>query len=191
MRFLIVALSLGALLSACGSEAGSDSEPDESAPPPRPAASASPAAAGPVAVPGGVMSKEELAAKICFYTPAEISAKLGFSVAAGVADTSKLADYNMATCIYRGSQNTVRFEAIWLGPGQVAATRSSMTQMSGGGKIEALPGDADSAYLHDQQDNGSSLHYLRRNVRIQVQATSGTVPFATMKPKLLSLNRVP
>ncbi|HCF24025.1 MAG TPA: hypothetical protein DER67_00510 [Novosphingobium sp.] len=66
-----------------------------------------------------------------------------------------------------------------------------MTRMSGGGRVEQLAGDADSAYLHDMQDNGTSLHYLRQNVRIQLHATSGAVPFATMKPRLLALRRVP
>ena len=74
---------------------------------------------------------------------------------------------------------------------QLAAARGGMTRMSGGGKVEQLPGDADSAYLHDMQDNGTSLHYLRQNVRIQLHATSGAVPFATMKPRLLALRRVP
>lgn len=174
------------LLSACGEQ---DSE--AVAAPTASQQAAAPAPSAPAAFAGPALSKDDLAAKVCFFTPAEVADKLGFTVEAGKPDTKQLQGYGMASCVYDGSSNSLRVTAIWLDPAQVAPSRASMTRMSGGGKVEQLPGDADSAYLHDMQDNGTSLHYLRQNVRIQVHATSGTVPFATMKPRLLALRRVP
>lgn len=174
------------LLAACGSP-----QSDAPAAPPRELAGAPAAVRAPAPVSGPILSKADLARQVCFFTPAEIRDKLGFAVAAGRSETSQLQGYGMASCAYSGPQNSLRVTVIWLDPGQVAASRASMTRMSGGGRIAMLPGDPDSAYLHDQQDNGTSLHYLRGNVRVQVQATSGAVPFATMKPRLLALRRVP
>lgn len=193
MRTISNLFVLAALLAACGSEAADGRDRRAPAPAATPAAAASPAApASPAAtVPGGEISKADLARQICFFTPAEISEHLGFSVAAGVAETTMLESYNSASCTYQGQANTLRVHAYWLRADEIAGTRAGMTRMSGGGRTEILAGDPDSAYLHDMQDNGTSIHYLRRNLRIQVHATSGMTPFATMKPKLLSLRRVP
>jgi hypothetical protein len=188
MRPALAAMCILALLAACGSAESESAPPARSKPAPAPGKQASAPAS---AMTGPAISKDELAKAVCFFTPAEIAAKLGFTVSAGKADTKFLQDYGMASCTYPGSDNTLMITAIWIDPAQIAATRSSMTRMSGGGLIEAVPGDPDSAYLHDQQDTGSSLHYLRGNVRIQVHATSSRTPFATMKPKLLALRRVP
>jgi hypothetical protein len=181
------------VLASCGS--GSSTEADAAKPAKKTAAAPAPAPAPapvqPPAVPIKSLSKAELAQKVCFFTPAEIEQKLGFSVANGVADTTRLESYGMASCVYDGSNNSLRITAFWLDPSQVAGTRAGMTRMSGGGKVEALPGDPDSGYLHDQQDNGTSLHYLRQNIRMQLHVTSSRPPFAVMKPKLLSLRRVP
>jgi hypothetical protein len=176
-------------LSACGSQ-GEAPATQDTAPAAATAASAPPPAA-PSAYSGPVVAKEELGNKVCAYTPAEIKETLGFAVSAGVADTSRLESYGMASCVYDGPDNSLRISAFWLEPSQVGPARQGMTMMSGGGTVELLPGDPDTAYLHDQQDNGASLHYLRQNVRIQVQSTSSRVPFATMKPRLLALRRLP
>lgn len=192
MRMPILVVTLAAL-AGCGSggDAGGAAAGESPNAAPAPAASAPPAApAGPVAIPGGAVSKEELAKAVCYFTPDEIQRALGFAVSAGVASTTML-ESGMASCRYDGQDNSLWVTAYWIDPAQVATARQGMTRMSGGGMTETIPGDPDSAYLHDQQDNGSSLHYLRRNLRIQVQATSGRVPFATMKPKLLALRRVP
>lgn len=192
MRTVLMALPI-ALLAGCGSNEAATAEGAAAATAaPPPAASAPPApTAGPVAIPGGAMSKEELGKAVCFYTPAELQKELGFAVKAGLADTARLEGYGMASCRYDGTENSVQLAAYWIDPAQVAAARQGMTMMSGGSMVEKLSGDPDSAYLHDQQDMGSSLHYLRRNIRIQVQTTSSRMPFATMKPRLLALRRVP
>lgn len=193
MRTIALVLTL-TTLAACGSnQAASDdgtAAPSVSAQLDASAAPAAPAP-GPIAIPGGAMSKGELGKAVCFYTPAELQKALGFAVAAGVAETTRLEGYGMASCRYDGSDNSVQLTAYWIDPAQVEPARRGMTMMSGGGTTETIPGDPDSAYLHDQQDLGSSLHYLRRNIRIQVQTTSGRTPFAAMKPKLLALPRVP
>jgi len=192
MRTPVRVLTLAAL-AGCGSggAAGGAAAGESPAAAPAPAGSAPPASlAGPVAIPGGAISKEELGKTVCYFTPDEIREKLGFAVAAGVASTRML-ESGMASCTYDGKDNSLQVIAYWIEPSQVAAARQGMTRMSGGGMVETIPGDPDSAYLHDQQDNGSSLHYLRRNLRIQVYTTSGRTPFATMKPKLLALRRVP
>jgi hypothetical protein len=154
---------------------------------PAPAATAVPAAG---AAAGEVMSKEDLAKQVCFFTPAEIQETLGFAAATGKPDSGMLS-YGMASCTYVGSENSLSLSAIWVDPTQIAATRASMTRMSAGGKIEMLPGDPDAAYLHDQQDNGVSLIYLRGNIRMQLQVTSSRTVYADMKPRLLKLKRVP
>lgn len=184
MRHLPLAVPL-LFLAACGAGNG-DAPPAPATTEPAPSL-----AAGEPAFTGPALSKDDLASKVCFFTPAEIADKLGFTVEAGKPDTAQLQAYGMASCVYDGSSNSLRITAIWLDPAQVAPSRASMTRMSGGGRVEQLAGDADSAYLHDMQDNGTSLHYLRQNVRIQLHATSGAVPFATMKPRLLALRRVP
>lgn len=191
MRLALAPVCALCLLAACGSGA-SDSPPVAE----REAAIAigrnsPPVSAAPAAMTGPAMSKDELAKAVCFYTPDEISKALGFTVAAGKPDTAMLQSYGMASCTYVGSENSLGVRAIWIDPAQVPAARSGMTRLSGGGRIELVPGDPDSAYLHDQQDNGTSLHYLRRNIQVQLHATSGRTPFATMKPKLLKLRRVP
>lgn len=186
-RFVLV-LAASAALAACGSESPPPAaeQPDQAAPTP-----AAPPPAAPAAYTGPVIAKEALGGQVCYFTPDEIAEKLGFTVQPGVADTAMLQSYGMASCVYNGSNNSLRVTAIWIDPAQLAAARSGMTRMSGGGMVEIVPGDPDAAYLHDQQDNGSSLHYLRQNVRIQLHVTSSRVPFAAMKPKLLSLRRVP
>lgn len=190
MRMPVLVLILAAL-AGCGSGSEAGGAAAGEGPATAPTASSPPASApGPVAIPGGAVSKEELAKAVCYFTPDEIRETLGFAVAAGVADTGRL-ESGMASCTYDGKDNSLQVVAYWIEPSQVAATRQGMTRMSGGGTVETIPGDPDSAYLHDQQDNGSSLHYLRRNLRIQVYTTSGRTPFATMKPKLLALRRVP
>jgi hypothetical protein len=178
-------------LVACGGGGGEEASNATPKAPAEPALAAKPApapAAPPVAV--ATMSKDEMAKQVCFFTPAEIQAALGFSVQAGKPDT-KMLSYGRATCLYEGTENSLSIAADWIDPAQVAGARAGMTRMSGGGKTEQIPGDPDAAYFHDQQDNGVSLHYLRGNIRMQVQATSSRTVFATIKPKLLALKRVP
>jgi hypothetical protein len=178
-----------ALLSGCGSEPPPSASEQGAAP--SGATSAPPPPVATTEIPGGAMTKAELAQQVCFFTPDEIAANLGFTVSAGKASTAQLEGYGMADCIYSGSDNDLRVTAYWIDPAQIAPARQGMTRLSGGGRTEVLAGDPDSAYLHDQQDNGTSLHYLRRNLRIQLHASSGRTPFAEIKPKLLALRRVP
>lgn len=190
MRMPVLVLTLTAL-AGCGSGGDAGTATQGASPPPVAAASApEPSPAGPVAIPGGAISKEEMGKAVCYFTPDEIQSALGFPVSAGVASTTML-EAGMASCRYDGQDNSLQVTAYWIDPAQVATAQQGMTRMSGGGLTETIPGDPDSAYLHDQQDNGASLHYLRRNLRIQVQTTSSRTPFATMKPKLLALRRVP
>ncbi len=192
MRRYLVPIAFALTVAACSGEAGNSASPSDAPPAaatatPEPTFS-SPALSAPV---GPTMSKAELGEKVCFFTPAEIEQALGFAVSAGKPDTTFLERSGAATCAYDGKENSLRLNAYWIDPSLVAGARQGMTMLSGGGQTEQLPGDPDAAYLHDQQDNGTSLHYLRGNVRVQLHATSGMVPFATMKPKLLTLRRVP
>lgn len=186
---ILVALALVACGGGGGDEASSATP--KAANKPAPAAKPAPAPASTTAaIPANAMSKEQLAKQVCFFTPAEIQATLGFSVAAGKPNTEMLS-YGMASCLYPGSENSLDVSGIWVEPAQIAATRASMTRMSGGGRIETLTGDPDAAYLHDQQDNGVSLIYMRGNIRVQVRTTSSRTVYADMKPRLLKLRRVP
>lgn len=190
-RWNMVSGLIAMALVACGGGGGEEASNATPKAPAKPAPAANPASA-PAAPPvtAATMSKDEMAKKVCFFTPAEIQAALGFSVQAGKPDTRMLS-YGRATCLYQGTENSLSIAADWIDPAQVAGTRAGMTRMSGGGRVEQIPGDPDAAYFHDQQDNGVSLHYLRGNIRIQVQATSSRTVFATIKPKLLALKRVP
>lgn len=190
MRSIVVVLAATAALTGCGS-----AQEEAVAAPSEASANAVPAQAGPAApaaaYSGPTVSKADLAKQVCFLSPAEIEKALGFAVEAGKPDTSLIEQSGMAACVYDGKTNSLRLNAYWIEPGLVDAARQGMTLMAGGQKVEKLAGDPDSAYLQDQQDNGTSLHYLRQNLRVQLHATSGMVPFAEMKPRLLALRRVP
>lgn len=189
MRRSILVLGI-ALLAGCGADAENDNRaanPGGYATQTTPAAA--PAAAAPADIPGGAMSKEELGQKVCFFTPDEVQAALGFAVSAGKPELS-LASYGQFSCRYEGQNNTLHINANWIDPAQVEATRQYMTKPSAG-ELEPIAGDPDGAYLQYQQELGGALHYLRRNVLVEIRPMSWREGNAAMKAKLLSLRRVP
>lgn len=190
-RQLVLTLVLAAGLTACGD----DKPTRESTAPDRPAPSAQTAESVPVAaaspeIPGGVITKDELANSVCFFTSEEVQAALGFTVASGKPETRNLASYGAASCRYEGKENVLQINAFWMDPSQIAATRQSQARLSAG-DLERLPGDADGAYLQYQQELGGALHYIRRNVMIEIRPMTWRGDNAAMKAKLLTLRRVP
>lgn len=189
MRIANLVLAV-ATLTACGSGAENSGDAATSAAAATaPSTAAAPAAPSPAAIAGGAMSKEELGEKVCFFTADEVRQALGFSVPAGKPQLD-MASYGMFSCRYEGADNTLQINAIWVDPAQVEASRASRTQMSAG-DLEHIAGDPDGAYLQYQQELGGALHYMRRNVMIEIRPMSWREGNAAMKAKLLSLRRVP
>lgn len=186
---LIVAASAMALV-ACGGggegQAANATQAEDSTPAP----AAPTASAAPVPIPGGPMSKEEMQQKVCIFTPEEVTAAMGFSVAAGKPELS-LAEHGMVSCRYAGKDNDLHINLIWTDPVYYAQTIASMKKVSAG-KLEQIAGDPDSAYMQYQGELGGALHYLRRNIMVEVRpmAWSGSSE-AEMKAKLLKLPRRP
>lgn len=177
-------------LVACGGggeeQAANATQADASIPAPAaPAASATPAE-----IPGGTMSKEEIQQKVCLFTPEEVQAAMGFAVAAGKPELS-LAEHGMVSCRYAGKDNDLHINLIWTDPVYYAQTIASLKKVSAG-KLEQIAGDPDSAYMQYQGELGGALHYLRRNIMVEVRpmAWSGSSE-AEMKAKLLKLPRRP
>jgi hypothetical protein len=189
---LIFSLVLALALTACGDDrpaSKSSAEDAKTVETPVPAASP-PAPPAAIDIPGGAMSKEALASSICFFSPEEVQAALGFAVPAGKPNTKMLDAYGTASCRYEGEANVLQVNAIWVDPAQLETTRQYMSKLYAGGR-DVLPGDADGAYVQDQGEIGGALHYVRRNVMIEIRPLSWRGDRAAMKAKLLSLRRVP
>jgi hypothetical protein len=111
-------------------------------------------------------------------------------VSSGKPNTANLASYGAASCRYDGNENVLQINAFWMDPSQIAATRQSQARISAG-DLDKLPGDADGAYLQYQQELGGALHYIRRNIMIEVRPMTWREDRSAMKTKLLTLRRVP
>jgi hypothetical protein len=193
MRYALISLSavLAAGLAACGDDKPSVKQEEPTVrTAPAPLVDAAPAVSPTPDIPGGVMTKDELAANICFFTPEEVQAALGFTVSAGKPNTQNLASYGAASCRYDGQDNVLQINAFWIDPSQMAATRQSRERISAG-DLERLPGDADGAYLQYQQELGGALHYIRRNVMVEIRPMTWRAGNEAMKAKLLALRRAP
>jgi hypothetical protein len=137
------------------------------------------------------MSKEDMAKAVCIFTPEEVTAAMGFAVEAGKPEL-EYASSGMVGCVYKGKDNDLRVNMIWTDPVYYAQTRANPTMMRAG-KLEKLAGDPDVAFMQYQDAGiGGALHYLRRNIMVEVRPMSwmGTSDEA-MKAKLLSLPRRP
>lgn len=178
-------------LVACGGggedQAANATQADASTPAP----AANPASAAPVAIPGGAMSKDEMARNVCIFTPEEVSKAMGFPVEAGKAEL-EYASSGMAACVYKGKMNDLRVNMIWTDPAYYAQTRANPTMMRAG-KLEKLPADPDVAFMQYQDGGiGGALHYLRRNIMVEVRPMSWMESSnEAMKAKLLTLPRRP
>lgn len=187
----LIAPAFAMALVACGGggedQAANATQADASAPTP----AANPASAAPVPIPGGAMSKEEMAKAVCIFTPEEVSGAMGFAVEAGQPQL-EYADNGMVACIYKGKDKDLRVNMIWTDPVYYAQTRANPTMMRAG-KLEKLPGDPDAAFMQYQDGGiGGALYYLRRNIIVEVRPMSwmGTSN-EEMKAKLLKLPRRP
>lgn len=189
-KFLGVCAVLAMTLAACGDgkPASQNAEPSSSAEMPAPA---QPAAAPVEIAASGGMTKEELASKICFFTPEEIATAMGFSVAAGKPETSMLAEYGTANCRYEGKENTLQINAMWLEPTQGDSARHTLTSQIAGER-DVLAGDPDGAVVQYQKRiRSGALHYVRQNIMMEVRPSTWRGDPAAMKEKLLKLRRVP
>jgi hypothetical protein len=186
----LIAPAFAMALVACGGggedQAANATQADASTPAP----AANPASAAPAEVPGGAMGKEEMQQKVCLFTPEEVQAAMGFAVAAGKPEL-RLAEHGMVSCRYSGKDNDLHINLIWTDPVYYAQTKASMKRVSAG-KLEEISGDPDSAYMQYQGELGGALHYLRRNIMVELRpmAWSGSSE-AEMKAKLLKLPRRP
>jgi hypothetical protein len=186
----IVAASAMALV-ACGGggkdQAANATQAEDSTPAP----AAPSASAAPVPIPGGPMSKEDMAKAVCIFTPEEVTTAMGFAVEAGKPEL-EYASSGMAGCVYKGKDNDLRVNMIWTDPVYYAQTRANPTMMRAG-KLEKLPGDADVAFMQYQDAGiGGALHYLRRNIMVEVRPMSWMDSSnEAMKAKLLKLPRRP
>ncbi len=190
VHHVIVSASAMALV-ACGGggedQSANATQADTSAPAP----AANPASAASVPIPGGPMSKEEMAKAVCIFTPEEVTAAMGFAVEAGKPEL-EYASNGMVACTYKGKDTDLRVNMIWTDPVYYAQTRANPTMMRAG-EMEKLPGDPDIAYMQYQEGGiGGALHYLRRNIMVEVRPMSwmGTSN-EEMKAKLLKLPRRP
>jgi hypothetical protein len=184
---------LAAALAACGE----DKPASQNAAPAAPEASVASVGAAPAPpspqpadIPGGMISKAELASAICFFTPQEIQNALGFAVSAGKPNVSMLEAYGSASCRYEGSDNVLQINMFWASADQVEATRQSQARLSAG-EIDRLTGDADGAFVQYQKELGGALHYMRRNVMVEIRPMSWREDNAKMKAGLLALRRAP
>lgn len=192
-RHLVLPMILATALAACSDDKPTQTNASaETAAPPAQNAEPRPSAApSPPDVPGGIVSKEDLASSVCFFTPEEVQAALGFAVQPGKPDTTNLASYGSASCRYEGQDNVLQINVFWLDPAQIAAARQSQSRLSTG-DLQALPGDADGAYVQRQKGIGSgALHYIRRNVMIEIRPLTWRDDQPAMKDNLLKLRRVP
>ena len=185
----IVAASAMALV-ACGGgredQAANATQAEDSTPAP----AAPTASTAPVPIPGGPMSKDEMAKAVCIFTPEEVTAAMGFAVEAGKPEL-EYASSGMAGCVYKGKDNDLRVNMIWTDPVYYAQTRANPTMMRAG-KLEKLPGDPDVAFMQYQGELGGALHYLRRNIMVEVRPMSWMDSSnEAMKAKLLKLPRRP
>lgn len=189
-HFIIVSASATALVACGGSgedQAANATQAEDSTPAP----AAPSASAKPVPIPGGPMSKDDMAKAACIFTPEEVNAAMGFAVEAGKPEL-EYASSGMAGCVYKGKDNDLRVNMIWTDPAYYAQTRANPTMMRAG-KLEKLPGDPDVAFMQYQDGSiGGALHYLRRNIMVEVRPMSWMDSSnETMKAKLLKLPRRP
>lgn len=186
----IVSASAMALV-ACGGSGEDQAANATQAEDPSPAPAAPSASAAPVPIPGGPMGKEEMAEAVCIFTPEEVTAAMGFAVEAGKPEL-EYASSGMAGCVYKGKDNDLRVNMIWTDPAYYAQTRANPTMMRAG-KLERLPGDPDVAFMQYQDAGiGGALHYLRRNIMVEVRPMSWMATSnEAMKAKLLKLPRRP
>lgn len=183
-------IAIVALLGACGSEAADDGSRGSPAAPAATPANPQPANTPSVAaIPGGAVSKDELRRSVCYFTPAEIEAALGFSVSAGKPELS-MADYGSFSCRYEGRDNVLVLNVLWVDPANVGPARANQGYANAG-NLDRLPSDPDGAYLQYQQEMGGALHYMRRNVMVEVRPMTWRIPNEEMKARLLRLRRVP
>lgn len=178
----ISAVLLSAVLTACNQATAPAADDNSSAGASAPAVAAPPALAQSVALE---------AIDACVFTPAEVSAALTGSYAAGVP-VAPIPGAPRRDCTYdeqSGGMGQLRVNITWLEPSSAATSRAMMLNMLAGGTTP-MAGDADGAIFQDQTDLGTyALHYGRGNLLYEVRLMTFQGGAAAAREKLLTLRR--
>ena len=182
MHKAISATLLLAALAACG----------QSAPPAAEGNSAA-AAPGVAAISPADLSQTIAleAINACVYTPAEVSAALTGSYAAGIP-VAPIPGAPRRDCTYdaQSDMGQLRVNVTWLEPSSAATSRAMMLNMLAGGSAP-MAGDPDGAIFQDQTDLGTyALHYSRGNLLYEVRLMAFRGGAAAAREKLLRLRRL-
>lgn len=132
----------------------------------------------------------------CPWTPAELSAALGFTVGPAQSVTTPFAGGSQLTCAYRETKGlrSVSVSQTEMTVGDSAANAKRFRGMLAG-RLEPVPGDADgAAWQVDQGDlTEVTLHWWRNNVGTEVRVggvdRKDRAAVAAMRRKVLTLRR--
>jgi|CXWL01.1.fsa_nt_gi hypothetical protein len=126
----------------------------------------------------------------CVFTPAEVSAALTGSYAAGIP-VAPIPGAPRRDCTYdeQSGMGQLRVNVTWLEPSSAATSRAMMLNMLAGGSAP-MAGDPDGAIFQDQTDLGTyALHYSRGNLLYEVRLMAFRGGAAAAREKLLRLRR--